>query len=225
MAFSRFFAYSLSSLFFGCFFSSSVYSMEYQEKFSFVDCQTGCSNKINRPYLLAIGDDKYYLCRECGLKKIREMKPRPLETNDAYLCPICLYTNTIYLKQMRYCVECRYLFCKRCIEKWLKQNDSCPNCRGKGTFADINSNTVKDSNLGVQNLNTLEYELKSIDLAEYKKYLDDKSKMDNNSDSEYDYYEANSDYEERDYIEGRSYYERSNEDSDKEEEYQYSDED
>ena len=58
MSFSKFFAYSLSSLLFSSF--SSVNSMESKQKFSFVDCQTGCSNKINKPYLLTIGDDEYY---------------------------------------------------------------------------------------------------------------------------------------------------------------------
>lgn len=224
MSFSKFFAYSLSSLLFSSF--SSVNSMESKQKFSFVDCQNGCSNKINEPYLLTIGDDKYYLCRKCGLKKIDEIKPRFWETNDAYLCPICLYTNIIYLKQMCYCAGCKNLFCKQCIEKWLKQNNSCPNCRGNDTFSYINSNTVKDSNLGVKNLNTLKCELKPIDLAEYEKYLDDKSKYetnDNGCNSDSEDYEASSDYGERDYLESRSCYERNNEDSDEEKEYEYSD--
>lgn len=47
--------------------------------------------------------------------------------NYKNLCGICLTTRTKNKK-----LKCKHIFCKNCIEKWLKyKSKTCPNCRKK----------------------------------------------------------------------------------------------
>jgi E3 ubiquitin-protein ligase SHPRH len=42
-------------------------------------------------------------------------------------CPICL--ETISNKESYKIIKCRHIFCKECINTWLKDNVSCPMCK------------------------------------------------------------------------------------------------
>jgi hypothetical protein len=42
-------------------------------------------------------------------------------------CPICL--ETITNKDSYKIIKCRHIFCQECINKWLKDNVSCPMCK------------------------------------------------------------------------------------------------
>ncbi|GBN23822.1 hypothetical protein AVEN_74902-1 [Araneus ventricosus] len=55
------------------------------------------------------------------------MESRPLsETVEGYDCSICL--DTRHRREMRY-LPCLHKFHKRCINKWLNENEICPICR------------------------------------------------------------------------------------------------
>ena len=49
------------------------------------------------------------------------------EENLLNECSICLET---YLKDDKICIlQCEHTFHEKCIKEWLKNNESCPNCR------------------------------------------------------------------------------------------------
>jgi len=63
--------------------------------------------------------DVYFICKEANVKEIEMTVIRGGET-----CSICL-------EPCGYGVElvCNHVFHKKCIEKWLDSNPTCPNCR------------------------------------------------------------------------------------------------
>ncbi len=62
---------------------------------------------------------EYYL-------KNKNLKEKLIKNDDNDICSICLED----LKDEK-CVilSCEHIYHKDCIKKWLKKNDSCPNCR------------------------------------------------------------------------------------------------
>ena len=67
------------------------------------------------------------------------------------ICTIC--RNSIKSKRA---LKCDHIFCKTCINKWLKNNNNCPNCRtniNKGNTYNLRSRTslnLDNVNLEVQ---------------------------------------------------------------------------
>ena len=41
------------------------------------------------------------------------------------MCPICLLDNIVE----SYILKCEHIFCKKCIDEWMKISNICPLCR------------------------------------------------------------------------------------------------
>lgn len=52
-------------------------------------------------------------------------------------CPICLFTWNSTGPHRVCCLKCGHLFGKSCIEKWVRQQKSCPQCNQKAVKSDI----------------------------------------------------------------------------------------
>lgn len=59
-------------------------------------------------------------------KKNKNLKEKLIKNDNNDICSICLedlkYDKCVVL-------NCEHIYHKDCIQKWLKKNDSCPNCR------------------------------------------------------------------------------------------------
>ena len=59
-------------------------------------------------------------------KFLLKRRPRPATVLKTYNCSVCYETKAAKTKAL---LPCGHEFCKRCIDKWRKQNNSCPLCR------------------------------------------------------------------------------------------------
>lgn len=46
-------------------------------------------------------------------------------------CPICYIEHDIKEKDNYKITVCGHMFCNGCLNNWIKDNDTCPSCRGK----------------------------------------------------------------------------------------------
>ena len=62
-------------------------------------------------------------------------------------CPICLdnVLSALYVRQVN---KCRHEFCGPCIEKWLKENKTCPICK-------VNVEEIESNEISSENTNTI----------------------------------------------------------------------
>lgn len=62
---------------------------------------------------------------ERNLGSYKKIKPK----DSGYKCPICLdvFQEGLYKRTL----SCQHTFHKKCVDKWLKDEESCPICRKK----------------------------------------------------------------------------------------------
>ena len=70
--------------------------------------------------------------RRKSMQKKKHLRIKTIAPNDAdnllNECPICLDK---YENNDKICIlKCDHVFHEKCIKEWLKNNESCPNCRG-----------------------------------------------------------------------------------------------
>ncbi len=92
-----------------------------------------------------INDDepKFENCKEINEKvcKFEKIKDGDELLNNNECCNICM--ETFVAGQFKRCLpNCKHLFHKKCIDKWLKKNASCPICRN--TLKEASSNDDED---------------------------------------------------------------------------------
>ena len=59
-------------------------------------------------------------------KKNKNLKEKLIKNDDNDICSICLEDLN---GEKCVILSCEHIYHKDCIKKWLKKNDSCPNCR------------------------------------------------------------------------------------------------
>jgi hypothetical protein len=76
-------------------------------------------------------DNNYF--KNCQEINDKLMKPEKIKKDDTVLTENCLICMENYkeLELKRLLPSCKHYFHKKCIDKWLKKNASCPICRNK----------------------------------------------------------------------------------------------
>jgi len=73
-------------------------------------------------YCITIYIRENYLIRKAIKQRIKEIEMTAIKNGDT--CSICLEPCVSGVE-----LECKHVFHKKCIEKWLDTNPTCPNCR------------------------------------------------------------------------------------------------
>lgn len=96
--------------------------------FNIYDEQSLLSN--NNQYQVSIKRDQNDIKLILGnfFKKKNVIKNHPNYSNDTTQCAICL-DNTDDNDYVRILPKCKHFFHKKCVDKWFRDNDSCPTCR------------------------------------------------------------------------------------------------
>ena len=113
-----------------------------------INIATGLSKKFSQIYFVEIENDKIidftscYHVNHIDIYRITEFKNEMTNkewwllgftlNNDEIECSICLNETNNNLK-----TSCKHTFCKKCIFKWLKTNNTCPICRNSVCEFDI----------------------------------------------------------------------------------------